>query len=144
MLNNGGPPQNDAYSGMQQYQQYGQDMASSLSGAPGAYGGQQKRTAMQPGLQPGIQPNMSGVRQPAQRANVTRYTGTQYPANRGAPHQAGMSSPNVASSSIAPMRQGQSQYTTNSSGLQVCSAARGAACPWRLCCQVDRPICAHS
>jgi hypothetical protein len=126
MLNNGGQSQNDAYPGIQAYQQYGQNMASTLNAPPAGYGGQQKRVAMQQGLQPGIQPSMAGTRQPAQRSNVARFPATQYPANRGLPHQAGLTSPSVTSS-IAPIRQGHSQFATNS-GMQVRFIALACIC----------------
>jgi hypothetical protein len=127
MLNNGGQSQNDAYPGIQAYQQYGQNMASTLNAPPAGYGNQQKRVAMQQGLQTGIQPSMAGTRQPAQRTNVSRFPATQFPTNRGVPHQAGVTSPSVAST-IQPIRQGQSQFATNSGMQARCKASLRVSC----------------
>jgi hypothetical protein len=126
MLNNGGQSQNDAYSGIQGFHQYGQNMTSTLNAPQAGYGAQPKRPSL-PLMQQGMQQQgMAGVRQAAQRPAMQqqRYTNSQYPANRAVPGPQQPAGSNSIGGGVPQMRQGQPQYA--SSGMTVPSTATTA------------------
>ena len=118
MLNNGAHGQNDAYPGIQGYQQYGQNMTSSLNAQQGPFASQQKRPNG-PVMQTGMQQGMAGLRQPAQRPAIRYGASTSYAAGRGMPAAQQPSVSGQVGGNPPHLRQGQVQYGAASSALPM-------------------------